>query len=91
MKTRITLHTKLGNDPANAFERMFTKVEDLPFVPMPGMHLGPLVWIQFEVYHSAFITGEAVVEIQAKQTSTFETDVEHIAAKLLEAGWVETK
>ena len=91
MKTRITLHTHLGNDLENGFERLFTKTEDLPFVAMVGMHIGPLVWIQFEIYHTAYIMDEALVEIQAKQTAPFQEDVQHIAGKLIESGWVELK
>lgn len=91
MKTRITLHTRLGNDPANGFDRMFTKTEEIPFVPMPGMHIGPLSWIQFEVYHSAYIIGSDIIEVQAKQTATFQEDVQHVAEKLIESGWLETR
>lgn len=84
MKTRITLHTSLGN-----FERTFTKTAEIPFPLMPGMHVGPLVWIQFEVTHVGYLMEDGLLEVQAKQTAPFQDDVDHISGKLQEFGWKE--
>lgn len=91
MKTRITLQTKLGKNPEDGFARTFNRTADLPFIPVVGMHLGPVVWIQFKIWHVAYVMDTGVMEVQAKQECAFEADVDHVAEELLRAGWLESK
>lgn len=89
MKTRITLHTKLGKSPENGFERLFVKTVEMQCPLTPGMTVGPLIWLQFEVWRSSYLLDDHILEVSARQASAFQEDVDHIAEKLLQNGWQE--
>lgn len=92
MKSKIFLNSVLGCEPESSFRKQFKKEMELPFVPVPGQDLSPVVWIKFRIIEVTYDIQGQYVEVIANQDAGFDReghDLEHITQAMVQAGWLE--